>query len=76
MRAAYFAVVFAMAGLGILALALQNLHGKFREERREQLSLLANTLGTLLFVLGRQPYAAMYLLLFLGIKGMLLWKRP
>ena len=76
MRTAYFAAVFATAGLGILALALQNSHGRFREERREQLSLLANILGALLFVLGRQPYAAMYLLLFLGIKGMLLWKRP
>lgn len=60
LKAAYFAAVMAMAVTGILTLALQKGYYRF--------SLLLNIVGVLLFIISLQPYAAVFLFLFLMIK--------
>ena len=39
-------------------------------------ALALGVLGTLLFSLSHQPYAAVFFLVFLSIKGILLLKKP
>ena len=75
LRAAYFAVVIGMVTLGILMLALQNcsytlwIHNKYR------LTLSLNVVAVILFIISRQPYAAVYTLLFLILKSFMLLKQ-
>ena len=75
LRAAYFAVVIGMVTLGILMLALQNcsytlwIHNKYR------LTLSLNVVAVILFIISRQPYAAVYTLLFLILKSLMLLKQ-
>ena len=75
MRTAYFSIVTGMIALGILTFALQNCRKRFWEQNKTQLSFLLNTAGLLLFILGRQPYAAVFLFLSLAIKGIFLSKK-
>ena len=75
MRTAYFSIVTGMIALGILTFALQNCRKRFWEQNKTKLSFLLNTAGLLLFILGRQPYAASFLFLFLAIKGIFLSKK-
>ena len=65
----YWGIVVGMAALGIVTFALQ----KRRSFRL--LSLLLNAVGVLLFIVSLQPYAAVFLFLFLAIKVLLLIKR-
>ena len=74
LRAAYFAVVIAMAASGFLTLALQNFRGPSHEGRRVMRSLLLNAAGVLLFIISLQPYAATVLLIDLAIKATMLIK--
>ena len=75
MRTAYFSIVTGMIALGILTFALQNCRKRFWEQNKTKLSFLLNTAGLLLFILGRQPYAAVFLFLSLAIKGIFLSKK-
>ena len=75
MRTAYFSIVTGMIALGILTFALQNCRKRFWEQNKTQLSFLLNTAGLLLFILGHQPYAAVFLFLSLAIKGIFLSKK-
>lgn len=75
MRIAYLAVVIGMIAWGIFALALQNFHHPIWEKNKRKGSLSLNSLGVLLFIVGQQPYAAVFLLVFLAIKAAMLWKR-
>jgi len=59
---------------GILKLALQNCNSCFWTDNREKISLLFHVLGTLLFIISFQPYAAALSFLLLGIKVFLLIK--
>ena len=54
---------------GVLTLAFQN------RASNSKVSLLLHIAGTLLFILSSQPYGAVLLFLFLGIKAYLLIKR-
>ena len=67
LRVLYTVVVLGIAGVGVLTLALQN-------ARRwlSGASLLLGALGALLFILGRQPYGAAILFVFLALKVFLL----
>lgn len=76
LKAVCLSTVIAMAGWGILTLALQNLHHDFWERNKRQGSLVLSAAGTLLFILCRQPYAAVFCISFLGIKAFMLLKRP
>ena len=73
-RAVYYVVVTAMIVLGILTLALQFCQKVFWLKNKSKLSLLLNTVAILLFIVSLQPYAAMFLFVFLVIKVLMLIK--
>lgn len=74
LRIVYFAIVAAMIALGILMLALQNSTSAFWTRNKVRLSLAVSALAVLLFIMGRQSYAAASAFIFLAIKGFLLLK--
>lgn len=74
LRSAYFAAVIGIIVSGISLLALQNCHNVFWIKHKRKLSLAVNAIGTLLFIIGAQPYAAACLFLFLTIKVLMLIK--
>ena len=76
LRTAYFAVVIGIILCGILTLALQNCRQAFGDRSKTQISLLINAVGTLLFMVSLQPYAAAFLFVFLAIKVLMLIKKP
>ena len=76
LRTAYFAVVIGIVLCGILSLALQNYRQAFWNRSKNQISLLFNAVGTLLFMISLQPYAAAFLFVFLAIKALMLVKKP
>ncbi|MBR6789327.1 MAG: helix-turn-helix transcriptional regulator [Oscillospiraceae bacterium] len=67
MRAAYYAITAAMILWGVLTL-LRSGSGHLLRQRGQWISLLLHTVGLLLFILGSQPYAAVYLLALLAVK--------
>ena len=73
-KTAYLAIIAAMLLVGILTLALQNCTNPFWTGNRDRISLLFHILGTLLFIISSQPYAAALSFLLLGIKAFLLIK--
>ena len=75
LRAVYFAAVAALVLCGIFALALQGCERMFWLRCAGGASLFFNMAGALLFVMGRQPYAATFLLVFLAVKVLTLLKR-
>lgn len=76
LRAGYFALVIGMILTGVAALALQNCHRAIWIKNKRKLSVILNTLAVLLFVISQQPYGAVFLLIFLLIKLLMLikWK--
>lgn len=75
-RTAYFVCVIGQVLTGVLLLSLQNCRRKVWQGNKYKLSFLLNGAGMLLFVVGLQPYAAVFLFLFLVIKALLLMKLP
>lgn len=75
MKVLYWVVVIGTAVWGILMLALQNWPCRFWRAIKTKVSLTLSTIGTLVFILGLQPYAAVYLFFFLIIKVFLLIKK-
>jgi len=67
LRIACFGLAAGMIATGALILALQKRGGC----RLRRISIGLNALGTVLFIAGSQPYAAVYLLALLMIKGFL-----
>lgn len=67
LKIAYLAVVISMILWGILSLVLQS--------PKEAVSLGLSALGTLLFIISAQPYAAVFGFLLLGIKVFFLIKK-
>lgn len=76
LRTTYFAVVIGIILCGVLTLALQNCRQAFWDRSKTQISLLINAVGTLLFMVSLQPYAAAFLFVFLAIKVLMLIKKP
>ncbi len=74
LRTAYFVVVIGMIASGILTLALQNCQEVFWMKHKRKISLALNAVGTLLFIISSQPYAAAFLFIFLTIKVLMLIK--
>ena len=71
----YYAVVVGIVVWGALTLALQNCEKVFLLHGKSKISLILNTVGVFLFVISQQPYAAVFLLVFLIIKALILIKR-
>lgn len=72
---AFCGLIFAIVIFGIAILAFQNCEKGFWLRIKTKISLLLNTFGVLLFIISRQPYAAVLLLVFLIIKALTLIKR-
>ena len=75
LKIAYFIVVIGSIGWGILTLALQNCHLTVWMRNKSNISLVLNAIGTLLFTISLQPYAAVFLFMFLTIKVLLITKK-
>lgn len=75
LRGAYFTVTIVMIVFGIITLALQNCHRAFWKRNKNKISLILNTVGTILFIISSQPYAATFLFVFLIIKVFMLVKK-
>lgn len=74
-RASYGILVASIVLFGILTLTLQNSACALWNRSKQTVSLVLNGLGTLLFILSPQPYAAAFLFVFLLIKVLFLAKR-
>jgi transcriptional regulator with XRE-family HTH domain len=72
---AYITIIAGMILWGILTLALQNCNGKFWVNSKRRISFLLGGLGTLLFIVSMQPYAAALLFIFLSIKILIFVKK-
>ena len=70
----YFAVVIASIILGLLTLVLQNKVVALWSTSRIMLSLILGTVGVVVFIVSRQPYAAAFVFVFLSIKALMLIK--
>lgn len=73
-RAVYFAVAIGLSTWGILTLALQNFDRIFREQSKRIISLILNAVGVIVFIISPQPYAAVFLFVYLVIKALMLIK--
>ncbi len=74
MKIAYFVVVTGIIVWGLLTLVLQNCHKSFWEQSKNKMSLILNALGVILFIISPQPYAAVFLFIFLIIKVFMIKK--
>ena len=61
---------------GVFTLALQGWRSPCRIPNRSRISMMLTAAGTLLFILTRQPYGAVFLFLFLAVKAALLAGKP
>ncbi len=64
-----------MVVLGIMNLALQNCHQRLWIQSKSVLSLSLSAGGVCLFIISQQPYAAVFVFVFLIIKALMLVKR-
>ena len=74
LKMGYYAVVIGIMLSGVITLALQNCYKTFWVQNKSKISLCLNILGVFLFVISQQPYAAIFLLIFLIIKVLMLIK--
>lgn len=72
---AYFGFIWSMVAVGLFTLALQKISPKLWVQCKRPLSLVVSSAGMCLFVMVRQPYAAVFVFAFLIIKVFLLLKR-
>ena len=75
LKTAYIAFVGIMIVLGIITLALQNCRQRLWTKSKSNLSLTLSTVGVCLFIVSQQPYAAVFVFVFLIIKALMLIKR-
>ena len=76
LRVVYMAFVIAIVVWGVLTLALPNNTHSLFVRNKSRLSLLLSAVGVMLFVIGQQPYAAIFVFVFLAIKAFMLIKKP
>ena len=75
LKVIYCLFVSGLAVCGTATLALQNCRNSFWLRHKQKISLLLNAGGILIFTISLQPYAAVYLFLFLFIKVLILTKK-
>lgn len=64
----YFVIISLIVITGILTLAMQNLKQNFWLKFKNKISLVLNMLAVLIFISSLQPYAAVFVFMFLIIK--------
>lgn len=75
LKTVYFSLVIGTILWGVLTLALQNCEQKVWVQSKHKGSVIANVAGAILFIISLQPYAAVFVLGFLGVKVLLLIKK-
>ena len=75
LKTAYIIFVGVMIVLGIMTLALQNCRQRLWTHSKSVLSMAVSTVGVCLFIISQQPYAAVFVFVFLIIKALMLIKR-
>lgn len=75
LKTAYCALVCAAVALGVATLALQSCRHRLWLRGKGSLSLILSAVGVCLFIIGRQPYGAIFAFAFLIIKAFMLIKR-
>ncbi len=76
LRVLYFAFVIITALWGVFTLSMQSINVSLLLRVRCKVSLLLSIIGTLLFILSSQPYAAAFIFIFLMIKVLMCIKKP
>lgn len=74
LKGAYILIVTAISLWGIVTLAMQNCRTLLWMQSKSRISLALNAAGVFLFIISLQPYAAVFLLVFLLIKALMLIK--
>ncbi len=74
LKIAYFVAVIAIVFMGILTLSLQKIENRFWNKNKSKISLILSVIGTLLLIISFQPYATIFMFMFLVIKALLLIK--
>lgn len=74
MKILYIVAIALSAFFGILQLTLQNVENSLWQKSMNYTSIILSTLGLLCFILSNQPYAGVFLLFILIIKGFLALK--
>jgi len=67
-----FVIILASVLLGLALLFLHQWHSPLWQQYKLTLSLAVGTIAVLLFMLGRQPYAAVFAFSLLAVKGVML----
>jgi len=75
LKVSYFSLVIIILVFGILTITLQNYRKRIWIKVKTKASLFLNILGVLLFMISLQPYAAIFLFIFLVIKVLILLKK-
>lgn len=73
-RIPYYIIVFALIICGVATLALQNSNFVLWVKNKNKLSLGLSMVGAIIFMISQQPYAAVFIFLFLVIKALMLIK--
>ncbi len=71
----YYIIIVAIILCGVLTLLLQNCEHSFWVQNKSKISLFINLIATLLFIISSQPYAAVFLFVFLIIKALIIRKK-
>lgn len=74
-RICYFVSTIGLTLWGVLTLALQNCFHPAWVQNKARISLAFSGISVLLFMISLQPYAAVFLFLFLSIKTIMLIKK-
>lgn len=75
LKTIYYITVGGTVAVGVLTLAFQNSEKAFWINNKSKISLLVNFAGVFLFVISQQPYAAVFLMIFLIIRVSVFIKR-
>lgn len=75
LKIAYIIVLIGMLLCGMITMGLQKFHCEFWKKHGKGVSLLLNSAALLLFIISRQPYAAILSFIFLSIKIWVLLKQ-
>ncbi len=74
-KVSYFTIIIGIVISGIAVLALQTFCNKIWEQSKHKISLTLTIFGILLFIISRQPYAAILLFIYLIVKTAVLLKK-
>ena len=75
LKTAFLVIIALIVLMGIATLALQNINHPLWVKIKPMLSLIFSSAGVVIFVLSRQPYAAVFTFVFLVIKASMLIKQ-